>query len=289
MNALILSLLLLIAGCTTQSADAAVTTTPEVVYFRAEPNAVERNGQVTLSWRVSGVEKITIQQRYGTPKQAPDKVYDDLPAQGTLTVDLTRYDSAGAVSIPYIHNVNFWLLEPGAPFTPFIPGYTFLSSVAVQINCPYDGFFFGVDPYYEQRCPLSEPQRVQAVYQTFESGALLWRADNHTIYVLRQSQQDVFSSALDFTGYALDETDNSPEDPFSGFLNTNKQHGIIMGIGVPIAPAESYSMTVQDSYNDTLSSIVGYLTLPDGRVVRYLEDIYISSWLCMTCQSGATE
>jgi hypothetical protein len=286
MIALVLSALLslFIAGCITQSADAAVTTTPKVVYLRAEPNAVERNGLVTLSWQVRGLEHITIQQRYGSHKQAPDKVYDDLPAEGTLTVDLTRYDSAGAVSTPYIHDVNFWLLGPGDPYTPFIPGYTFLSSVAVQINCPYDGFFFGVDPYYEQRCPLNKAQTVPAIYQPFEYALLVWRTDNNTVYVLRrQHEQDTFGSALDFTGYAMDAADQSREDPFSRFLTANRQHGIIMGMGAATATATYYDMTVQDSYHDSVSSAVNYMTLPDGRAIRYQEDIYTSGWLCMTC------
>ncbi|MBZ0278074.1 MAG: hypothetical protein K8I60_18145, partial [Anaerolineae bacterium] len=65
-----------------------VSTTPEVIVFDLQPEVIERGGEVTLHWAVSGVDTVIIQQRYGSYKQAPDYVYGDFPPEGTFTVNL---------------------------------------------------------------------------------------------------------------------------------------------------------------------------------------------------------
>jgi hypothetical protein len=108
-------------------------------------------------------------------KQMADYEYADLPAEGTLTIDL------GKSPVPYIHEVSFWLLIAGETPSAWIPGYTFLKTAGVQVRRPYDSFFFGKDPYYDF-CPLTEAHGVEAVYQPYEDGFLLWRGDSNMIY-----------------------------------------------------------------------------------------------------------
>lgn len=264
-----------------------VSTTPEAIVFDFQPEVVERGGEVMLHWAVSGVDSVVIQQRYGSYKQVPDFVYGDFPPEGTFTVNL------GESPVPYIHNVSFWLLTPGEGSSAWILGYTFLKGVDVPVRCPYDGFFFGHDPYYEY-CPLAEAQTVAAVYQLYENGFLLWRGDNHTIYVFRVYDNQPSGSALRFTGSTMDDVPPPPpESPadhatpdavFRRFLDENRTHGIIIGLGSPTAAGVTYQAIVQDSYNDTLYDAVSYMRLPDNRVIRYLEDLYGANWLCMTCQ-----
>jgi hypothetical protein len=95
-------------------------------------------------------------------------------------------------------------------------------------------------------------------------------------------------SALRFE--AADEThptitpDRSPSavNPFfRTFMDANANHGNLIGLGDPTAAATHYTATLQESYNDALTSAVIYLTLPDGRVLRYLESIYTASWAIM--------
>jgi hypothetical protein len=81
----------------------------------------------------------------------------------------------------------------------------------------------------------------------------------------------------------------APDCTFREFLSENAEHGIINKLGWATAPGTTYEATVQDSCNDTFYNAVSYISLPDNRVVRYLEDIYDASWLCMTCQGEGTQ
>ncbi|MEZ4671951.1 MAG: hypothetical protein R3E39_28945 [Anaerolineae bacterium] len=278
--------LMLLVGCAAQPVDETVTVTPEVVYFKAEPDTVDRNETVTLSWHVNSVETVNIQQRYGSYKQSPDREYNHLPAEGSLNIDLTRRDVEGAETTRYINNVSFWLMTPGEADSPWTPGNVFLAGVGVTIRCSPETFFFGKDPYlYSQVCPLDDPQHVQSIYQRYEHGMLLWRADNSTIYVLRfrwvdDKRQD--GTALRFSNNPI-PPEEATDNPFGEFLRANHLHGIVVELGAAVEPPTSYTMTAQDSYNDTFSNAISYMTLPSGDVIRYLEDIYTAGWRCMVC------
>ncbi len=269
----------------------------ELISFTAD-SEVERDGDVHLDWQVRGVETVTIQVRYGSYKQEPYTVIADLPAEGSWTFDLTRNSTADDPDIPYIHNVDFWLLTPGESSSAWLPDYTLLGTAQVKIVCPYEGFFFGDDPYYDF-CPLAEAELVDVAYQPFETGFLLQRSDNNTVYVFRTSEgrtlqgpalrfitpTDATEASIPATpSQSLAERDAS-DDPFGSFLDENGDHGILIGLGNPTEAATIYAAMVQDTYNDTLSSAVSYMALPDGRVIRYLEDIYTSGWLCMLCKA----
>ncbi len=267
----------------------------EVLHFTAAPEEVERDGVVRLSWQVSGVDSVSIQVRYGVYKQAPEVVLENLPARASLRHNLTRTSPDDPQAVPYIHNVEFWLITPSEEDSAWLPGYRVLATTQVQITCPYDGFFFGAAPQ-ENLCPLAEAQTVEAVYQPFEKGFLLWRGDNDTFYVFRTTPDG--PNAITGSAVRFDMADEAAPTPgltplptrraprtgtFDQFLNTNRQHGILIGLGAPTAPETRYEATVQDSYNDTLDNPISYMSLPDDRIISYWENIYSSSWSCVTC------
>lgn len=278
----ILAVILLLFGC--GEIQSGQNGAPEGVVFTVEPDEVDRNGSVTLRWSVPDTQTVTIQLRYGSYKQEAERAYSDLPPSGEMTVDLTRKTVDGRVDTPYIHTVSFWLLKPGEGSSAWTPGLTYLTGVGVKIRCPFDDFFFGKDPYYDF-CPLTEAQKVTGVYAPFEHGFLLWRSDRDTVYVLRvygDQTAGLAQSALAFPPLPDAPRREYPRDPvFDPLLSSG--HGIIIGIGAQTEPATAYEMTVQDSYNDTLYDSVSYMSLPDGRVIRFLTDIYDSAWMCMIC------
>jgi hypothetical protein len=256
--------------------------------FSAEPQVVDRGGLVTLRWNVPGSSSVMIEQRYGNPRTVPQRSFDHLPAQGSMVVDLS---TVAPGEMPYIHSVDFWLWNYSNVADGGTPGQYSVSSVSVQINCPFNLFFFGEDPS-RTFCPLAKAEQVEAVYQRFESGFLMWRGDNQTTLIGRtdpNGERAMGGSALRF------DPDASPSFPltplpidstvdlvFRDFLTEQAGHGILIGLGEPLAPAEHYDATIQESYSDSLASVVTYLTLPDDRVMRYEESIYSAHWALLS-------
>lgn len=265
----------------------------EMIEFRIAPQEVERNGDVDLWWDVRGVDTVALQVRYGSYKQAPDVFLTNLPAETAWTHNLMRRSLADPDAITYIHNVQFWLLTPSEDDSAWTPGYLLLTTGTVEIICPYDGFFFGDDPTYDF-CPLADPRTIEAIYQPFENGFLVWHSDRDEVYAFHASGGQNQGSAVRFSnGQEIrqqgDPNQPAPSDHYEAdhvFVEVrNSGHGAVIGLGKATAAATTYYATVQDTYHDTLNSAVIYMTMPDERNIRYLEDIYTSGWACLNCQS----
>jgi hypothetical protein len=265
------------------------TPTPQAVEFTVTPNTIERGETVRLSWDVRGVEAVDILQYSGGEyKNSPDVRYDDLPAQGTLTVTLTDSQPTDySAAVLYIYGADFYLL----PANEQHDGYNanILASARVDIRCPYDGFFFGVEPDYAPLCPLAPAQTVDALYQSFDDGFMIWRGDTEAVYAFYVNPGGISGPAVEFT---LDQYDNPPEEfpiPYSTAVShatpadvfgkvLDLGHMMVFGMGGASASPVEYVATVQDSYAARFYHTVAYITLPDGQVIKYYNEMYGSGW-----------
>src|SRR4051794_14633555 len=83
-------LLASLSSVTAQTPLPSPTTVAQVVSFTVSPAKIDRGGFVHLSWDVRGVASVNIEQYSGGAyKNSLDAHYDNLPPQGSLTVQLT--------------------------------------------------------------------------------------------------------------------------------------------------------------------------------------------------------
>ncbi len=285
-------LAIVISGCEAFRQDsispvAPTESTPSTHSFNVDTALIDRGGSVTLSWETQGSERVAIEQYYGH-KTGYDVRYDDLPPKGTLTVELASSQATPfSEPQPYIYGATFYLMpndETGVYSDTEILAYT-----EVKIRCPYAGFFFGVDEYYADLCPLEPEHKTEMNYQAFENGFMLQRADTGTIYVFYVNPDGGSGPAIQFTVDQYAEFENLPDSPseipagryppegdFARVANSN--HALVNGLGSAISPASQYDSTVQDTYGYAFFHPVVYMTLQDGQVIRYFTSSYTTGW-----------
>ncbi|MCZ7543101.1 MAG: hypothetical protein M5R40_05965 [Anaerolineae bacterium] len=148
----------------------------------------------------------------------------------------------------------------GAPPTP-------TPTAVVPPPCTY---FFGP----AEGCPAEAVKDVQAAYQTFEHGYMVWRADLGEVYVHHsngQANHFIESTLESLPDNPVAETEVAPSGyhmPVSGFGRVwGNIPEIRSRLGWATAPEQGYTMRVQRVEITASTFAVYYLTLPDGRVV----------------------
>ena len=230
------------------------TSQVRIDYFTATPSTVNQGGTVTLSWSVAGATELAIW------RLDPQKRFiESLPnptAVGTWVVELGEY---------YVADAQFMLFASDAL------GNELQSSATVLINCT-DSYFFG--PAAESRCPAAPAATVQAAYQAFQGGFMLWRADTSDIFVIYNTGQ-----IGRYRDTWVDEYFSSEEPP-SGLLHPQRGFGKVWvenlpvrnGLGWATQPEVSYTMRFQRSGDLRYGRL--YMTLPGGSVIYIVENTW---------------
>lgn len=229
---------------------------PRIVSFVAAPETVERGGTVTVSWQVTdatalGVWLLSPDGRLSVSAPNPPPV-----GQWTVTLDPSYVDTAA-----------FMIFANNAA------GNQVQARVVVRIICPYT-YFFGA-PASGETCPLGPAATVQAAFQKFEHGFMLWRADTGEILVLYNTGR-VERYKDSWQG----ETITYPETPPSGLVQPIRGFGKVWVENAPVRQAlgwavsleQGYTMQYQSSGDFRYSRL--YMTWPDGTVIYVVE----SSW-----------
>jgi hypothetical protein len=226
----------------------------QIASFSATPSTVNPGAAITLTWTVRGTGGVMIEQVV-PGIDAADVVVTAQSPQGTATVYLPDY---AAYTVQY----TLWTADRVSS-----------AQAVVQVHCPYT-FFFGEG----DGCPSTEPLSIEAAYQEFEGGFMVWRGDTREIYAFIND-----ASGGGTTEYYLESAfDNLPENnpanvppldrfaPVSGFgrVWTNTP-GLADKLGWALAPEEGYTTTLQQvaMARDPIPEFAFYLTLPDGRVL----------------------
>ncbi len=228
----------------------------EVVTFVAVPEIVRRGGTVTITWDVRNATEVgvwLVQPGGPMVRAAPDA-----GAQGQWTLTLPE---------------SFVDYAPFALFATGPSGGRVQESLTVDVICPYT-YFFG--PTAEQlTCPADSANTVQAAFQRFERGYMIWRADTSEIYVLYDSGLvNVYRDT--WQGETLYYPEAAPEGmyrPDRGFGKLWIEHPQVRsGVGWALTLEEGYTMRYQRSGDIKYSRL--YLDWPDGTVIYIVENIW---------------
>lgn len=226
--------------------------------FTVTPDPVERGGMVTLTWNAPGAESVGI-----TPV-SPDGIFlttvaHDLAASGSFEIQVPE---EFVTSITY----HLWALDAN--------GVARDAYATVGIICPYE-------EYFASRCPQSRDY-IQAAYEPFERGYMVWRSDTREIYVL---YGDGFYQTYEDTWHEGDPVDiegTPPQGlfaPVRGFGNLwANQQEVRDALGWPTAAESGYTMLLETVRGGSgrYGGIGVYFTLPDDRVVNLYP--FSSSW-----------
>jgi hypothetical protein len=222
------------------------------------PNPVERGGKVTVTWNAPGAESVGI-----TPV-SPDGIFlttvaHDLAASGSIEIQVPE---EFVTSITY----HLWARDAN--------GVAQGAYATVGIICPYE-------EYFASRCPLSR-DRVEAAYEPFERGHMVWRGDTREIYVL---YDDGFYQAYEDTWHEGDPVDIEGTPP-QGFFAPARGFGNLWAKQQEVRDALGWATAEESGYAMLLETVPGgsgryggigvYFTLPDGRVVNLYP--FSSTW-----------
>lgn len=219
---------------------------PTVLNFSATPDSIERGGTVTLTWQVTGVTSVTITRMSEDGVAYIDVVGGGpLAPQGTISYQVPDY-YVGQVPFTLTTDTGIW------------------QALTVNIRCAI------ADPLTAE-CPISQTT-VDAAYQPFENGLMLWRADSDTIYVLYTPTRR-FETYPDtwVEGQANPVTDappagySKPERGFGWVWGSNP--AVRAGLGWALAQETAYRMTVEQHSGAWNEPPRLMFTLPDGTVL----------------------
>ncbi len=159
-------------------------------------------------------------------------------------------------------------IPSAAPVTP-TPAQS-----SIGQDCPYDYFFTPLED--ELPCPVVEVKSVQAAFQAFEGGYMIWRSDYKRIYVLATRSYPRLDAYLDtwIDGDVIDIDDAPPSgryQPERGFGKVWAEHRSVRdALGWATTPEQGYIMNIQTSAMSYDTRI--YLTWPvDARIIALFE------------------
>lgn len=239
-------------------------TTPVINSFRAAPESVGREGEVAVSWSVSGAELVEVGLVSAIGQFV--RTNEDLPLAGSQTFN----------ALPDSFYVQEFYIYAGDA-----DGNGITQRVAVNITCPYT--FFMPFTITSAACPLDDVREFPGAYQLFDRGEMLWRSDRNTILVLfndgtyaRFEDTYVEGEELVYPESALTaELGSENRLPIRGFGKVWAQNpSVRAGLGFAIGTEIGYGMMGQDVAAGNLDRdfSVAYLTLPDSSIVELAED-----------------
>lgn len=219
---------------------------PTILEFSATPDTIERADSVTLRWQVTGATGVSI-----TRMSEEGGIYLEdigggwLAPQGSLTY---------AVPERYVSQIPFTLTTDTGVW----------QALTVSIRCAI------ADPLTDA-CPLTQTT-IEAAYQPFENGLMLWRADSDTIYVLYTPTRR-FETYPDtwVEGLANPVTDAPP----AGYAKPERGFGWVWGSNPAVREGLGWALAVEQGYSMTAEVHPGQwnrpdrlmFTLPDGTVL----------------------
>lgn len=228
---------------------------PAIALFTAAPEIVPRGGTVTVTWNVSNAQELGVWLlEPGGPlsQSAPD------PRAGSWTITLPEF---------YVDSATFNLYVTGTN------GAQIQDSLTIDVICPYN-YFFG--PTSESlTCPENNVTSVQAAFQSFQNGYMIWRADTSDIYVLYNSglvnrYKDSWQGEILYFDQEAPEGMYRPDRGFGKVWIENPQ--VRAGLGWSTNFEAGYTMRYQRSGDVKYARL--YMDMPDGSVIYLVENTW---------------
>ncbi len=222
-------------------------TGPQIVTFTASPASLIPGQNLTVSWDVRGANNVSITWRHNLIQQASQPINGDgslLPLTGQITFDPP--DQVGVLTLS--------LNVPGA-LTQYLE---------VPITCQYA--WQTTSSLLLNVCPTGDPQPVQAAYQPFENGFMLWQ--NATVWAFYTGSSQGWFANDTWAGEEITFGQTPPEgrtQPVRGFGKLwVTSEAIRQSLGWATAPEQAYTMQLQSATMPG-GGIAYAVTLPDGR------------------------
>jgi murein DD-endopeptidase MepM/ murein hydrolase activator NlpD len=235
--------------------------TLRVIAASVNPRAVKVGGSVTISWEVSGASRVELwpfEYSKAGLARLQNPTASNLPGKGTWTY-----------AVP-LRGLAVLIFEIDAFDTAGRKMTTRLDSVEVtRVPCV-------AEPGYQCH---TDPVDVQVVYQQFEKGYMLWRADNGTTYVLNTTMVQPWRSYASIQGDGPDITENPPTGMTApqgelGKLWRNNT-AVREQLGWAIGAQQTHTTPIQIMYGDGWSVMENRIWLKwfDGRVVTLVANL----------------
>ena len=163
------------------------------------------------------------------------------------------------------------VLEPDG--TSQVSGWT--TTLTSPTPCPV-AFFFGSLP---NRCPDEEAQTLEAAFQMFDGGYMLWESGSSSVYILYNDGSYV-SIAGDVIGTwpEMPVSDLPPPNhfkPMRGFSRVWMHEAEIRSnLGWPFGIEQAYTTQFQHSTDANVGRFL-YMTLPNSQIIEFSPD---GSW-----------
>ncbi len=229
----------------------------QILSFTAAPETVPRGGSITVGWQV--INAVDIGVWLIEPGGRLSQAAPNPQPSGAWTVTLPDY---------YTTTVTFMLFATDAAGNQVQQGLT------RDIICPYTYFFGG--PYEGETCPKEPARTVQAAFEAFENGVMLWRGDTGEIIVLYNDTHLVEHYRDTWQG----EEVRVPETPPDGLYQPVRGFGrlwvdnpqVRARIGWATTLEQGYTMTYQASGDFKYTR--SYMDWPDGTVIYLVENTW---------------
>lgn len=238
--------------------------------FTVSPENPASNGSVTLVWELEGTAQGRISWNQ-VAWQVPVTLIDITSATGSHTVPLLD-DFRAYTFVLTITDAN------GVPTS---------REVTIQTTCAYT--FFISDPANQDgRCPDSNPQSQTASFQQFERGFMVWRQAPTGNAITVFFNNGTLMEQSDTWGGQTYETGTPPDGliaPANGFGWLWSQNQTVRdGLGWATGNEQGYTATIQSVETNCGKWLVAtptYLTLADGRTLRYAMSCATPGWTFM--------
>ncbi|NDJ75447.1 MAG: hypothetical protein GYB65_04235 [Chloroflexi bacterium] len=231
----------------------------QVQRFDATPGRINRGSSVTINWQVTGASTL------GVWLLSPDGRLSQSAPNAAMTGSWT-------LTLPDVYgDTAIFML-----FAQDYAGTEIQTSLMVDIECDY-AYFFEIAE--ELSCPEADAQTVQAAFQDFERGYMVWRADTGEIFVLYDYGDEGFGQVNYFrdtwAGEELPPVDETPpeylDQPVRGFGKVWLENEYVReGLGWAVGAEMPYTMTYQASSDLTYRR--WYMTFPSGRIFYVVSD-----------------
>ncbi|GAB4513573.1 MAG: hypothetical protein OHK0046_14420 [Anaerolineae bacterium] len=254
-----------IVGETGDGCNAAVDTeTGERVFIRTFGASTDRaapNDTLTLNWDVDGADTVLVEMYHLAEVRASEAttpatayaVFTDLAAEGVLSVRIPEALTQGARFVLWGTRVDAEAVSP-APNTRRV-AYAIVDVVPQE------------DPD-----PENTVNQVQAAYQVYERGFMLWFAEGGDIWAFSNDGALAIYSLASYAGLpenpVTEEVPPNRVKPASGFGRVwGSDPALRENLGWALGAEQSYTATIE-STPPMLGVINFTITLPDGTIVR---------------------
>lgn len=244
---------------------------PITASFITQSQYLDQTGKVTVNWNIVGNPFAGVEVRINGASEWHG--FSNLPPSGSLTIDLKPYITRYTGPIYYAD----FSLHYGNDARGQAMWQT------IHVECPPSVFFRNGSDL--MLCPLTGAQSVQAAYQSFERGFMVWRGDNKEFYVLlNNGSMDYWGPGSTGPNQPLPSSQIPAglSQPVSGFGKLWDNFVWLQSdIGWATAAESGYVTTLRETYQSTVTPYPWagrvLLTLPNGRLIsisRYGSNVW---------------